>query len=209
MEYVFNDYFPTNKEITIQVNQETIDKIIKFSQKIEKVKPNEFEYSKDSKSLNIRFINGLLGEAAIEQYFGISFIDLTIGDSKKYNYPDIKFFNVGVKTSGYGRFPVIFKNNNYPQIICILDPCVLGLVYICGLATPQILNKYKDNDLLIDPNLKRKGTKAGFYGLNHLIPIQMIKERFDKSESKDFANIINQILEEEKQQDLEIDYERD
>lgn len=93
-----------------------------------------------------------------------------------YHVPDIPGYSVGIKTVEYGKFPLIFKKNDYPQIICILDPSHYGTVLVCGLATADVLNKYQDDDLILDSKLKARGTKTGFYGLEHLLHIESLND---------------------------------
>ena len=65
-------------------------------------------------------MTGLLGELALEYTLGIKFIDWSIGKSADYHIPDIPGYKVGIKTVEYGKFPIIFKKNYYPQIICVV-----------------------------------------------------------------------------------------
>ena len=51
-----------------------------------------------------------------------------------------------------------------------------NLIFVCGLATTDVLNNYQDDNLIIDPNLRARGTKTGFYGFSELTPIQSIKD---------------------------------
>ena len=109
-----------------------------------------------------RFTTGFLGEAALEKLFGIPIIDWTIGYSGLYHIPDIPGYRVGIKTVERDKFPIIFKDNSYPQIICIKSTKYNNLIFVCGLATSNVLNNYQDDDLILDPNLRARGTKTGF-----------------------------------------------
>lgn len=97
-----------------------------------------------------RIITGLLGKYALEQVLGIEIIDWSIGKSKDFNKPDIPEYEVGIKTVEYGKFPIIFKKNDYPQIICIVKKDE-NTVYVCGLGEVDVLNEYQDDDLIISP----------------------------------------------------------
>ena len=112
-----------------------------------------------------RFTNGLKGEFAVAKYLKLNIDDLNtaIGNSADFDIPDIPGYNIGVKTVEYGHFPIIRKENPYPQIICICHPNAADTIYICGLAEVDVLNRYQHDDLILDPNLKAKGTKTGFF----------------------------------------------
>lgn len=142
----------------------------------------ETAYKKDGASLKTRFKTGFKGEAAVEALLGIKVMDLTKGPSTNYDHPDIPNYTLGVKTVRYGNFPVIPKENTYGQIICIVDENNDSKVYICGIATKDTLNTYQSQYLIMDPNLREKGTKTGFYGFRALKPIVDLKdiEEFSK-----------------------------
>jgi hypothetical protein len=93
-----------------------------------------------------------------------------------YHQPDIPGYSVGIKTVEQGKFPIIFKKNDYPQIICIRSLKEPNLIYVCGLATKEVLNTYQDTSLILDRNLRARGTKTGFYGFQYLKPIESLKD---------------------------------
>jgi len=178
MKYSFeNNILPVlNNAIKVDIDPDYIIKIESHVKELIKTKKNESHHIIDNKNEFGRFFNGYLGEAAIEKLLGIKIIDWTIGDSSIYHVPDIPGYNVGIKTCRYGSFPIIFKSNDYSQIICIINQHNKGSVYVCGLATPDVLNEYQDDDLISFPQLKVRGTKTGFYGLDHLIPIRSLND---------------------------------
>lgn len=117
-----------------------------------------------------------MGEVALEQFLGIDIVDWSIGDSSIYNVPDLgkHSLDIGVKTVEYGKFPVIHKNVVRPEIINIRT--LYNKILICGLATKDCLRKYQDDDLILSPSLRRKGTKTGFYGFNELKTFKNLEE---------------------------------
>lgn len=115
-------------------------------------------------------------QAALEKLFGIPIINWTIGYSGLYHIPDIPGYRVGIKTVERDKFPIIFKDNSYPQIICIKSTKYNNLIFVCGLATSNVLNNYQDDDLILDPNLRARGTKTGFYGFEQLVPIKSLND---------------------------------
>lgn len=130
-------------------------------------------------------MTGLIGELAIERLLGINFIDYEQQEnqthSKYFNTPDLERagYKVGVKTVEYGKVPLIPSYNNYSQIICIRD--TPKSVLICGVATPDILNTFQDESLVLSKKLKElndkkrsrnntKNIKTGFLDLiNYLV----------------------------------------
>ena len=52
----------------------------------------------------------------------------------------------------------------------------INLIFVCGLATSNVLNNYQDDDLILDPNLRARGTKTGFYGFEQLVPIKSLND---------------------------------
>lgn len=136
--------------------------------KIVPVKSMEASHRKDGTSELKRFTNGLKGELAVSKYLKMNIVNMDVGTSGEFDVPDIPGYNVGIKTVEYGHFPIIPKVNTYPQIICICHPTANGVVYICGLADVETLTKYQHDDLILDPNLKMKGTKTGFWGFSQL-----------------------------------------
>lgn len=160
----------------VLIDPDYVAKIDDFSDRLAKAKASEEHHVVDGNKAKKRFMTGLLGEAALEKVLGIKIIDWTIGDSANYQNPDIPGYRVGIKTVEKGKFPIIFKNNWYPQIICIRSDYRDDLVFVCGLATTGALNSCQDDDLILDPNLRARGTKTGFYGFEHLISIQSLND---------------------------------
>ena len=157
-----------DKFIKVTLNPLELGHIVRTAEALVAAKQNETHHRKDGASEMKRFVNGLKGEGAVAKYLKMDIINPTIGVSIDFDNPDIPGYNVGVKTVAYGHFPVISKENTYPQIICICHPVVDNVIYICGLADVALLNKCQYDDLILDPNLKNKGTKTGFYGFSEL-----------------------------------------
>ena len=165
-----------NSFTKVLIDKDYYEKIQSFVEKLTSKKVMESHHRFDHFSETKRFTTGLLGEAALEKLLGISIIDWTIGESSTYHHPDIPGYTVGIKTVERGKFPIVFKDNYYPQIICIRSDKVPNLIFVCGLATTDVLNNYQDDNLIIDPNLRARGTKTGFYGFSELTPIQSIND---------------------------------
>ena len=160
----------------IKIDLEDIKKIDRFIKEIKRVKPSENNHKIDNSSLYQRFFTGTLGELALEKFLGVEgIVNWDVGDSKDFHKSDLKRIglSVGIKTVRYGQFPVIFKKNYNHEIIMIRWQS--RYVYVCGLAKKEILNKYQSDDLIVDPKLKERGTKTGFYGFEHLLPINNLE----------------------------------
>ena len=199
MDYSFEDCISPIIEtsIIVEIDEAFQRRITDFAKKLITVKKNEIQHKNDNQKELKRFSTGFLGEAALEKVFNLSIIDWTIGeDSSTYHVPDIPGYNVGIKTVEYGKFPIIFKKNRYPQIICVADPDKSGTVYVCGLATVDVLNTYQSDDLILDPRLRARGTKTGFYGFEHLVHVSTIDdlEPYKKNQIRrlsGYANALN------------------
>ena len=162
----FEPYVKRFKEIIVP--DEKVDRINNLVGNVVKAKASEQHHKVDGNQENKRFYTGFLGEAAVEVLLGRDVIDWSVGNSRIYNVPDINIDGkkVGVKTVEHGKFPVIFVKNSYPQIICVKTD--INRVLICGLASQEILNKYQSSSLIIDPRLRNRGVKTGFYGFEYL-----------------------------------------
>jgi hypothetical protein len=153
----------------VEIEEKTVDKINQFVTELILVKEKESHHRFDNKSHYKRYYTGTLGEAALEKFLNVTgIIDWSIGNSNHYHQPDLKSLgiNAGIKTVDYGLFPVVFKNNYGNEIIMIRWGD--RHVYICGLATKDVLNRYQTDELIKDDKLRARGTKTGFYGFEHL-----------------------------------------
>jgi hypothetical protein len=151
--------------VRIRFNQAEYEKIEQYAKKLVEAKQKEQIHMNDGRKEMKRHITGLMGELAVEKILKYHFIDWSIGESCHYNQPDINGYDVGVKTVEYGKFPVIFKQNGYSQIICIRKDMD---VYILGLADKHLLDQYQSEQLICDPKLRARGTKTAFVGLEKL-----------------------------------------
>lgn len=162
--------------VRVIISEIVTKRIKQFAEQIVKVKSTETHHKIDNSQELKRFTTGLMGEAALEKLLGISIIDWSIGNSQNYHHPDIPGYRIGIKTVEKGKFPIIFKLNNYPQIICIRADYRDDLVFVCGLATESVLNSYQSDNLILDPKLRARGTKTGFWGFSYLFPVHSIDD---------------------------------
>ena len=136
---------------------------------MQEAKLPEFRYTNDSAQSHRRIFTGVIGEMAVEKYIGKEFIDWTIGKSIDYQKPDLVALGLdyGVKTTEYGKFPIIYKENTYSQIFVIYRQFD-QTAFICGIGSAEILNKFQSDDLILSPQLRAKKIKTGFYGFEWL-----------------------------------------
>lgn len=163
----------------VMLTQEEINDMQSLANQVSTAKSGEAHHQRDNHQELKRFTTGFLGELAMEKLLSIPIIDRKIGESSKYHHPDIPGYRVGIKTVKYGKFPVIFKKNNYyPQIICIRGNSQGrdDVIWICGLANQSVLGTYQDDALIVSPMLRQRGTKTGFYGFNALTKVESLTD---------------------------------
>ena len=162
--------------IYITLEPEILQKIDTFTKAVIQAKEIEAHHLIDHGQEYKRFHTGLMGECALEKLFNRSFIDWSIGVSNAYNTADLKSlgYNVGVKTVEFGKFPIIHKKPYRPELICIKRN--ENTIILCGLATIKALQQYQDDDLILSPALRARGTKTGFYGFDQLIKINSLAD---------------------------------
>lgn len=160
----------------IHFTSKELEKIDSFTNQIIQVKQQEKHHKIDNNNEYKRFSTGIMGEYAVEKLLGYPFVDWSVGDSVDYNVADLNALglNIGIKTVEIGKYPIIHKKAERPEIICIKRKN--DLIIICGLATVEVLNTYQDTNLILSSALRRKGTKTGFYGFEHLIGFSTLEE---------------------------------
>lgn len=164
--YEYMTKYLISDEYIVTLSDRTI--LDDFVRSVMAKKKEEKHHIQDPYNEAKRWRTGMGGELALEIFINKKFADLSIGDSKDYHVPDLSALglNIGIKTVELGKYPVIFKRSEKPEIIILkLDStryCILGL------ATVDILNKYQDDSVILSSSLKARGTKTGFVGLHSL-----------------------------------------
>jgi hypothetical protein len=162
--------------IKVKIDKISYTKAENFVKELVVAKSKESHHKIDNDSTYKRFLTGTLGELALEKLLSTEgIVDWEIGDSVKYHSPDLKSIGlkVGVKSVNYGLFPIIFNKSYSPEIINIVYK---NYVYVCGVATVDVLNTYQSTDLIKSPKLKSRGTKTGFYGFDKLKTFNTLEE---------------------------------
>lgn len=155
----------------IVVLDETIEKVKILVQAIIERKKNESHHLIDDKNEYKRFYTGLLGEAALEQHFGINIIDWSVGNSVQFNEADLRKsgLNIGIKTVEAWKFPIVHKKVKRPELINVkLDD---KTIVFFGYASIATLINNQDDKYILSPKLRARGTKSGFVGFSEIIPI--------------------------------------
>lgn len=164
-----------NRFETVVIEQTAVDRISKWVNKYVDAKHREKRYKIDPGKMSKRALTGFCGEYAVQKFLGVNFIDWSISQSERYNKPDLDKIGIdcGIKTVEYGKFPLISQQAKTPQFFVIKkSECVF---WLCGWADPKILNQYQSEDLILDPNLRKRGVKTGFYGFGHLARPMVLK----------------------------------
>lgn len=154
-----------DKFIPIHFFEDEIIHIRNFAKEASVAKLKEPHYQIDDGSLEKRFFTGFLGELAVSMILEGFKLDLTIGDSSKFNLPDISRHNMGIKTVEWGKFPIVHKRPKRSEIICILER---NIVYVCGIASIDNMKKNSSDELILSKNLRDRNVKTGFHGFADL-----------------------------------------
>lgn len=151
-------------------------KLDEFIKNIVAKKMAEAHHKIDSGNEAYRWRTGMGGELALEQLLGKPFVDLSIGVSDDYHVPDLSKLglDVGIKSVERGKYPVIFKRSENPEIVILR--LADDTFSILGLALVEDLNKYQDDNYILSPALRTRGTKTAFTGLHKLKSFNSLDE---------------------------------
>lgn len=174
--------------IEIDITEKMRDEAKNFSQSIIKEKMKEKVHQRDPKNEWKRWMTGVLGEIALESFLHTTFRDTTIGNSKKYNVPDLAdiHLKLGVKSFRVGNFPLMNRSKKtykqertpmYGQVFIGISQD-LKKAFLFGVAFDEQLHKNElnpNNDRFVkDFNaLKRK---VAFTNLENLHIFQNLSE---------------------------------
>lgn len=155
--------------ILVELSEHSLNRINSFVTEIVAEKVKESHHEKDGNNERRRFSTGTKGERALEILLNRTFIDWTIGDSRRYNYSDLRSIglNVGVKSVEYGKAPLISKNSSGCEVMTLVDG---KYVLICGFASVAVLNNpvNQSMDAVLSKGVKQRGVKTAFVGFDKL-----------------------------------------
>lgn len=163
-----------SSDSTVKLNDTT--KLDTFIKEMLVKKKSEAHHKSDPFNEAYRLRTGMGGEMALEQFLGKQFVDLSIGNSNDYHVPDLSKLglNVGIKTVERGKYPVIFKHSERPEIIILR--LADDTFSILGIALVEDLNFHQDDSYILSPALRSRGTKTAFIGLHKIKKFDNIKE---------------------------------
>lgn len=153
----------------VDLTADDLARMKEFVLAVTKAKTQEEEHQRDGDRELERWAAGRLGEIGLERYLGVPFVDWTVGPSWSYDVADLGSIGipVGVKTAKWGNYPVVPVEPRHKEIILVWQAMS---IHICGLARQSTMLRYSDLGLIMNDNLRAKGTKAGFYGFDELLP---------------------------------------
>lgn len=145
-----------NKLIEFPITEKMVKEAEVFSKQIISEKMKESVHQKDPRNQWKRWMTGILGEMALESFLGKSFRDKTIGNSKRYDIPDLSplGLKVGVKSFRVGNFPLVNRSKfSFPSkkrtpldaqiFIGISQDCKTA--FILGIGFDEQLYKNESN----------------------------------------------------------------
>jgi hypothetical protein len=121
-----------------------------------------------------RFTRELMTEIALEKLLGIKFINWE-AKSKIRDFPNKLIYNslnVGISSLDFADYPILIDEEvTLPQIFSIKKG--EDVIYICGVATKEILLEYRKDISSLPMAL---GKKVIFTGVEHLKKFETIQE---------------------------------
>ena len=167
---------PKGDKRRIIVPETKIARIKQLAMEIAVEKGKERQHQVDGRGAFRRQFTGLLGEAALEEYFGIELIDYSVGNSSKYRAASLQRvgLNVGITTVENWKFPIIYKNPYHPELICVKRKD--NEVVLFGYASVDVLKQYQSDAFILDERLRQRGTKSAFYGFSELLNVESLED---------------------------------
>jgi len=161
----------------VTLSQDKIYKVSEFIARLAVEKQKESVHQIDGRAHTKRFFTGFACEAALEQLFGVDFMDTTVGQSEKYRGSDLKSLGLDIGVKGvkyeYDKFHTININIRTPQVICFLS-ADNKRVMVMGLASVKVLREHMDTNLVMDRSMADR--KTGFYGYDKLVQFKTLDE---------------------------------
>ena len=158
----------------IVIPQEDYDLIQAFSKEwAEEKRKAGLHYEKDGRYLDLRSLNGHMGQIALEHHLGKRFTDLDPKFGYEKNTYDLAPIGLkyGVKTHSVGNPPMIdlhTEDKRYPQIILTRDHSCPRTFHLLGLFPVSLLyhKDFSETKLIYDDELAKRQAKTCFYGVN-------------------------------------------
>ncbi len=191
MRYLFckNDERLGYKEVCI--TDEEFKALDEFAWKVAEYKKKEQAETYKDKSvvwMHNTFLIGICAEWCVLKHTNHSWdvLDIGIGRVKSFIEPDLRYAGLpfGVKTAKIGNPQMVYPDHKQDEIICNAKPYYgktaetgehiitrIWKIYICGIATAEVIRKYQSPDYILNQNIKQSEIKNGFYGYDYLEPL--------------------------------------
>jgi hypothetical protein len=158
----------------ITIPEHDYNTIMAFSKEwAEEKRKAKQHYEADGRYLDIRSLNGHLGQIALEHFLGKRFTDLDPMFGFEKNTYDLEPIGLkyGVKTHRVGNAPmidVVGKDKQYPQIILTRDEDCPRVFYLLGLFPVSLLyhKDFIEVGLIYDDELRKRQAKIPFFGVD-------------------------------------------
>lgn len=218
---IYSEVFASfGKKVTVVIDRSEYDFIRQWAERkyVPHKKKTDYGYKGgDTGKATERLITGTCGNLAVVKYYGGSMkdLDFSIGDSSKYNVPDLKNFlgvDVGVKTARtgdfanlplvleYTRFTDEYKNSPKNKKKSVEAQIFAGQnesndlkYYIIGLAKPRDIINGAHRAFTLDPKAmtpkKAGGAKGGFYAMHNTTHCKSKEEISELMRCKDYQSI--------------------
>jgi hypothetical protein len=195
---IYDEIFASfDKKVTVWVERSEYDYIRNWAENeyVPYKKKTDYGYmGGDTGKAVERLTTGTCGNLAVIKYYGgsINDLDLTVGQSSKYNVPDLKQFlggvDVGVKTArtgSYANLPLVLNYSGFTEEYINMPRNRNKKVeaqffvgqnesnelkyYMIGVASPRVLIEGVHRAFTLDPKAmsekKAGGGKGGFYAM--------------------------------------------
>jgi hypothetical protein len=140
-----------------------------------------FYKNRSVSNLTLSYQNGYQAEVCVEKLLKIKFIDWGVLKKNtlvnEHNFSDLKNIDldIGIKSSVYGKFPLVSINPTTPEIICVrITDKGVTTIYICGYASIDCLKKYSNKNISWPEDCI--GKKMEFFGYKFLQPFESIDD---------------------------------
>ena len=206
---IYDEIFASfGKKVTVTIERSEYDYIKQWAETkyVPFKRKTDYGYKKgDVGQASKRLITGTCGNLAVVKYYGgsIKDLDFSIGDSAKYNVPDLKQFldgaDAGVKTARTGEaanFPLVLNyksftsayiNNTRNKNKKVEAQFFVGQnesndlkYYLIGVAKPTDIINGVHRAFTLDPKAmavkKAGGAKGGFYAMHKTIHCESREE---------------------------------
>lgn len=146
-----------------------ITRLDEFVEQVTEKKKTESRYSRDPEKMAKRFTTGFGAEMALGKIIDMDILDWRVGQAACFDVGDLSTINlprIGVKAIEYGprdrKFPIVHARPGKSEVL-FFKHREKHVYMLCGVYTPDVLEKYTDRSLIWDDNIPLN--KTCFYGI--------------------------------------------